>query len=207
MKENTKKTEMIVFLVEAWGVIRKILAHPKVNIGATISHSLESYIQAMQGAEGESIGELEHESNAHANKQSMKIPPDEKNNGYLEGGAIKPLKKHWKCPSCGMNTTQYPANHEQVKEIRKDKIKEWKAVCKQYGDSQKDNSIIAPINEKTGKSWTRFPTNPSLPPLLIVCKGNKMTHTHGKGSYKCPNCKDRSCGLCKNHCTFVCSTE
>ena len=59
---------MIVFLVEAWGVIRKILLHPKVNIGATISHSLESYIQAMQGAEGESIGELEHESNAHANK-------------------------------------------------------------------------------------------------------------------------------------------
>lgn len=171
MKVATNKAAMITFLVTAWGVIRKILAHPRVTLGATVSRSLESYIQAMQGAEGESIGDIEHETNMHSNKQSMK------------SCQRKRTMATWELP------------------------KQWKKDCKQYTESLKSNSVLAPINKKTGKPWTKMPTNPVLPPLLIICKGNKMTHTHGKGGYKCKNCKDRSCAICRNRCTFVCSTE
>ena len=77
MKENIKKTEMIIFLIEAWGVVRKLLSHPKISFSLVVQRKLESYVMAMQGAEDEAIGEIEHQTNENLNKQSMKIPPDE----------------------------------------------------------------------------------------------------------------------------------
>ena len=207
MKENVKKTEMITFLVSVWGVVRKMLSHPKVNFNSTLHRALEGYIQAMQETEDEAISELEHESNVDINKETMKIPPEEKSNGYLEGGATLPPPKHQICVSCFMKTTHYLANHEQVKQQRKDITIAWKSNVKEYRLSLKDDSVMAPINVKTGKPFTKDPPNPTLPPLLIVCKANKMTHSRGLGGYKCPRCNDRSCEICKNHCRFVSSTE
>ena len=207
MKENIKKTEMIIFLIEAWGVVRKLLSHPKISFSSVVQRKLESYVMAMQGAEDEAIGEIEHQTNENLNKQSMKIPPDEKHNGYLEGGSTLPPKKHQICACCNQRTTQYPANQEHVKAQRKAIIQEWRDDAKQYKQSQNDDSVMAPINKKTGKPWTKPPPNPPLPPLFIVCKANHMSHTHGVWGYKCPNCNNRTCETCKNYCTFVCSTE
>jgi len=100
--------------------------------------------------------------NSDVNKESPKMPSEEKNNGYLEGGATLPLKKHQRCPCCGMNTTHYPASNIAIKEKRKEIQDEWKKDHTQFAKSQKANSVTAPINKKNGKTYTASPPHSQI---------------------------------------------
>ena len=131
MKANISKPTMINMLVNAWGVIRIILHHD-VSISGKVQRDLKTYFIVMQKIEDQSIGEVDFENDSDINATSLKMPPEEKFNGWLQNGAVPPLSKHRKCPCCGMLTTHYPANHETIKEQRKKMTAEWKTVYKQY---------------------------------------------------------------------------
>ena len=206
MKANINKPTMIGHLIDAWGVIR-ILIKRGTTFSTAFSRDMENYCEVMQTVEDESISALDFESNIDVNKESLKMPTEEKTNGYLEGGATLPPKRHQRCPCCAMETTHYPESNIATKQKRVEMKAEWKAAHTQFEKSQKDDSISAPINKKNGKVYTAPPPPPRVPKLLIVCKADKMQHTRGKGGFKCDDCADRSCDRCKNHCRFVCNTE
>ena len=61
-----------------------------------------------------------------------------------------------------------------------------------------------PPKDSKGKALYKIPVEKREDELLI-CKANTLKHSGVAGGYKCPNCTNRSCKLCKNHCRFVSS--
>ena len=207
LKANASKPEMIRFCVYAWGVLRKLFDWLGLLICQSSHRELEMYLGAMQHAETDVIAMLDFEQNSDLNANSLKMPAGEEARGFLEGGAFLPEKKFQVCTACDMKTTHHPPGTKEIIAERRKLCNTWKAACNQFEKSKTNSTVAVPLNPKNNQPYTSMPPAPKLPAVLIVCKAAKMTHSRGIGGYKCLTCSDCSCGLCKNTCKFVTSTE
>ena len=205
IKQNASKAILVGVVAKSWTAIRKIYEHPEGKFSREASHALEQFIFVMSHLESECIAAVLHESNTNVNSESLPLPKAEKDVGF-DPKLVPSEARLRNCARCKLKTVNYPSNHKEVKKARAEVKQEYLRTCKQFEDSKKDASIQPPLNSK-GNPLTKPPNPPQLQPLHLICKGFKMNHHHGRGQYKCPNCTDRSCSLCKNKCMFVCTTE
>ena len=94
------------------------------------------------------------------------IPPEAKRNGYLEGGATLPPKKHQICACCNQRTTQYPVNQDQVKHTEK------KKSSKNGGTAQNNKNKVKTMILSWPQSTRRLASlgpNPLQTPLFLHC--------------------------------------
>ena len=85
-----------------------------------------------------------------------------------------------------------------IREGNKVKTKTWKNLNRML-EQFNAGLINNPPTDANGKPYTKQ-IELKLGEVTYYCKAYKMKHTHGVGGYKCVNCNDRTCALCKNRC-------
>ena len=204
LKANASKAQLVDIVSQSWTVFRKIYEHSEGKLSREAEHELQMYIYTLSELESDCIAAIAHETNRDVNKESLPVPRNEKDSGFDPKLVPEPRFRH--CASCKLKTVNYASNYKAVQKERREITDDYLKISKQFQDSKKDPSVMAPTNKK-GKTLTKPPEPPKLPPVLLICKGSKMRHEHGRGGYKCPTCTDRSCEICLSKCMFVCTTE
>jgi hypothetical protein len=205
VRQQIGKGECVTNFLQIWEILYRVIYHQEGILGRRLGPDIDDYVSLMERTVSNAFAEMEEERTSDVNCKSMKMPRGEDTRGYLADGSKKPSKEFQDCPKCG-----FPFVHEHVDNPAKAKRNANKDAAylakSKVLENFKKGIVKEPPKDSKGKFLYKIIVE-KQDDLLLICKANTRKHSGVAGGYTCPNCTNRSCKLCKNHCRFVCSKK
>lgn len=200
------KPKIVDICIATWRILEVVVFHPQVNLNHRATHNLNDYIGTMERSFNYCRSVALEEMATEKTEKSLKMPPDEELRGYLEDGAKAPPKAYRMCPRCNEPFMHEPPTNKDFRESNAKAEREYAKVMQQFDEFKKGTKKEPPLDVNM-RPMLKPPPLPKLQKEILVCKAYMCTHSFAVDGFKCNTCIDRSCGMCKNKCRFVCTKE